>query len=414
MTTPVGAPAAPDTQAPSVPSGVSASGGVGRVSLSWTASSDNVGVARYVVHRSSSPGFTPSAATRVATPTGTSFVDNGLAPGNYYYRVLAEDQANNASAPSDEVTGVALADTTAPTVSLSAPAAGATLRGTVAVTASAGDDVGLAGVQFRLDGADLGNEDTSAPYSTSWDTTSASAGPHTLTATARDAAGNRTTAQSVSVSVDNSAPPGPTPVAAYSFENASGTTLTDVTGKGHTGTIREAAWTTTGRYGGALRFDGVNDWVTIADAPDLRLTSNLTLEAWINPTSTAGWRTAILKERPGDLAYGLYAAGTARPSIYIATTGGLGSTTAPSALPTNTWTHLAATYDATTLRLYVNGNQVASAPRTTTIVSSTNPLRLGGNNIWSEWFAGQLDDVRIYNQTLTPTQIQTDMTTRVG
>ncbi len=61
-----------DTQAPSVPSGVSTSGGVGRVSLSWTASSDNVGVARYVVHRSSSPGFTPSAATRVATPTGTS------------------------------------------------------------------------------------------------------------------------------------------------------------------------------------------------------------------------------------------------------------------------------------------------------------------------------------------------------
>ena len=246
-------------------------------------------------------------------------------------------------------------------VSLTAPAAGSTQRGTVTVSASASDAVGVAGVQFRLDGADLGAEDTSAPYSASWNTTTATAGAHTLSAIARDAAGNRTTAANVTVTVDNSAPAGPSPLAAYAFENGSGTTVTDTTGNGNTGTIREATWTTTGRNGRALRFDGVNDWVTVNDTPALRLSSNLTLEAWVNPTTTTGWRTAILKETTSDLAYALYSSGSARPSAHLTTTTGAGSATAPTAAPINTWTHLAATYDAITIRLYLNGTQVATA-----------------------------------------------------
>ena len=87
---------------------------------------------------------------------------------------------------------------------------------------------------------------------------------------------------------------------------------------------------------------------------------------------------------------------------------------AGSAPAVNTWTHLAATYDGTTLRLYKNGAQIASTTRAGTINSGTAPLRLGGNNIWGEWFAGQLDDVRVYDQPLTAAQIQTDMNTPVG
>ena len=58
------------------------------------------------------------------------------------------------------------------------------------VTATAADNVGVAGVQFLLDGANLGAEDTTAPYSIPWDTTGATNGSHSLTARARDAAGN--------------------------------------------------------------------------------------------------------------------------------------------------------------------------------------------------------------------------------
>ena len=92
-------------------------------------------------------------------------------------------------------------DTTAPTVWLTAPADEATVSGTVGVTAAAFDNVGVAGVQFKLDGGNLGAEDTVAPYSVSWNTASASAGGHTLTALARDAATNTRLAPVINVSI---------------------------------------------------------------------------------------------------------------------------------------------------------------------------------------------------------------------
>jgi glucose/arabinose dehydrogenase len=99
-------------------------------------------------------------------------------------------------------------DTTAPAVSLSAPAGNAIVSGTATtVSATASDNVGVAGVQFLLDSANLGAEDTVAPYSISWNTTTTSNGQHVLSARARDAAGNTTTSKPVTVTVDNQAPP---------------------------------------------------------------------------------------------------------------------------------------------------------------------------------------------------------------
>ncbi|MFA6042788.1 MAG: Ig-like domain-containing protein, partial [Patescibacteria group bacterium] len=92
---------------------------------------------------------------------------------------------------------------TNPTVSITAPANGATVSGTLNVTASASDNVGVTGVQFMLDGANLGSEDTGTPYSVSWNTTGASNGSHTLTAVARDAANNTATATTINVTISN-------------------------------------------------------------------------------------------------------------------------------------------------------------------------------------------------------------------
>ena len=96
----------------------------------------------------------------------------------------------------------AAADTTPPTVALTAPPGG-TVSGTVTLTATASDDVGVAGVQFLVNDTPLGAEDTSSPYSLSVDTTPADNGTYTLTARARDAAGNITTSAPVSVTVAN-------------------------------------------------------------------------------------------------------------------------------------------------------------------------------------------------------------------
>ena len=95
-------------------------------------------------------------------------------------------------------------DTTPPAVSITSPANGATVSGTVTVSANATDNVGVAGVQFKLDGANLGSEDTLAPYGVSWNTATTINGSHTLTATARDAAGNKTTSSALTLNVSNS------------------------------------------------------------------------------------------------------------------------------------------------------------------------------------------------------------------
>jgi hypothetical protein len=97
-------------------------------------------------------------------------------------------------------------DNTPPAVSISAPANDTTVSGIVAVKASASDNRGVAGVQFRLDGASLGAEDTSAPYEIAWNTAGVPNGSHTLTAVARDAAGNSATSAPVTVTVANGVP----------------------------------------------------------------------------------------------------------------------------------------------------------------------------------------------------------------
>jgi hypothetical protein len=102
-------------------------------------------------------------------------------------------------------------DTTPPTVSISAPANNATVSTTTSITANASDAGGVAGVQFKLDGANLGAEDTSSPYSFSWDTTTASNATHSLTATARDTSNNLATSSTITVTVSNTGTPPPPP-----------------------------------------------------------------------------------------------------------------------------------------------------------------------------------------------------------
>jgi len=117
----------------------------------------------------------------------------------------------NATAPSGdrynfslcEILPALSTDTTAPTVTLTAPASGATVSGTVPVSATANDNVNVVGVQFKLDGANLGAEVFSSPYTMQWNTTAAANGNHTLTAVARDTAGNTATAPGVTVTVSN-------------------------------------------------------------------------------------------------------------------------------------------------------------------------------------------------------------------
>lgn len=120
--------------------------------------------------------------------------------GSHTWTAVARDAAGNSAASAPITITV---DNTPPAIAITDPASGATVAGTIPVTASASDGVGVAGVQFFVDGSTLGAEDTSAPYSADWDTTTATDGPHTLTAVARDGAGRTTTSAAVTITVAN-------------------------------------------------------------------------------------------------------------------------------------------------------------------------------------------------------------------
>jgi hypothetical protein len=233
----------------------------------------------------------------------------------------------------------------------------------------------------------------------------------TVTATTSGATGSPKT---VAITLNVTAPSSNL-VGAWGFDEISGATATDASGRGNTGTISGPTRSTAGRFGGALSFDGVNDLVTVADANVLDLTTGMTMEAWVRPSALgSAWRTVMLKEQPNDLIYALYGGdNVGRPATHIFTNADRGvSGTAGVAL--DTWTHLASTYDGATLRLYVNGTQVATRAITGSIRASTGALRIGGNNVWGEWFAGLIDEVRLYNRALTATELQADMTRPVS
>ena len=180
--TPV-APAAGDTQAPTVPSGLTATGGTNQVALAWSASSDNVGVTGYRVYRSVGGG----AYALIASPAGPSYTDTGLTNGTAYsYKVAAIDAAANLSAQSGAVTGTPT-DTTPPTaptnVTLTKNGAAHTI--TIAWTAST-DNVGI--VKYRLvrNGA-LAAQPTGTSYV---DADLANGATYGYTVAAVDAAGN--------------------------------------------------------------------------------------------------------------------------------------------------------------------------------------------------------------------------------
>ncbi len=140
----------------------------------------------------------------------------------------------------------------------------------------------------------------------------------------------------------------------------------------------------------------------------------MTLEAWVRPTTvTSAWRDVI--EKGNDNYYLMGTSSSAGTPVGAAIIGGTKAKAfGTSALVTGTFTHLAVTYDGTTVRFYVNGSLVATKTATGAISTSTGPLQIGGDSIYGQFFSGAIDEVRVYNTALTQGQILTDMATPIG
>ncbi len=192
-----------DTTPPTVSITAPTGGAVvsGAITVSASAS-DNVGV---VGVQFKVDGVNLGAEV-LSSPYSTSLNTATLSNASHSLTAVARDAAGNTA--TSAVVSITVAnvtgDLTPPTVSITSPISGATVSATIAVSANASDNVGVVGVQFLLDGANLGAEDTSSPYSVAWNTTTSVNGLHTLTARARDAAGNMATSTAVTLTVSNS------------------------------------------------------------------------------------------------------------------------------------------------------------------------------------------------------------------
>jgi len=175
------------------------------VTLQWAANSES-DLAGYKVYQGTTAGVYGQA---IEVGNVTTYTKSNLQAGlTYYFAITAYDLSGNESYPSTEVSKYfedSSLDLTPPSISLTSPTNTTALSGTVTINATATDNVGVAGVQFQLNGSKLGAEDTTSPFSLSWDTRGVVPGSYTLSAIARDAAGN--TASSAPVAISISSPP---------------------------------------------------------------------------------------------------------------------------------------------------------------------------------------------------------------
>ena len=155
----------------------------------------------------------------------------------------------------------------------------------------------------------------------------------------------------------------------------------------------------------SVRFDGINDYAYILDHPDLDLTSNYTLEAWIFPESFS-WLSGIISKYHTNGSNG-YTLRLNQDPPYT----GLGFDeleTNNSVLDPNQWYHIAAVKNSNGRRLYVNGLEVNLSGNPLNVNSNNDPIRIA-SDFGGRFFQGRIDEVRIWNISRSEIEINSNM-----
>jgi Concanavalin A-like lectin/glucanases superfamily len=217
----------------------------------------------------------------------------------------------------------------------------------------------------------------------------------------------------------------PPVIAAYAFNEGTGTTAVDASGNGVTGALANGATWGTGRNAGAVQLDGVNDFVELGNPTALQLTGSMTVSAWINSSAFPADDAAIVSKRTSSrIGFQLDTTVDRGPRTIgfklTTTSGGQMFRYGATALQANTWYHVAGVYNAATseLHVYLNGQLDDGAlvgTVTPTQQNSTANVNIGGRPTTTSYnFNGRLDDVRIYPRALTQAEVQADANTPVG
>jgi hypothetical protein len=195
-------------------------------------------------------------------------------------------------------------------------------------------------------------------------------------------------------------------VAHWKFDEGSGTTAADATGNGNTGEVNGPQWTKS-RFGSALSFDGVDDYVQIKTPSNFVMTEAMSACAWIYPQGEGSdkYYGGIIVNKEGEYLIARFADGSiqwafnSKPEFKWINTGYIA--------PLNQWTHIAVVYDNGTVRTYANGQEVlpSFAMSGPIISSGIDDVRIGGRKNYNQHFHGLIDEVRLYNYALSADKI---------
>ncbi len=218
--------------------------------------------------------------------------------------------------------------------------------------------------------------------------------------------------------IDGMEPPGEAGLAAHwKLDEGSGANAVDASGNGHDGQLDGPAWTNGGKVGGALRFDGSNDFV---DAGTFDVSGEaITLAGWLNAdrfNHLSSHDGRILSKASGTATQDHYwmlstirSDTNTRLRFRLKTNGNTSTLIASSGnLQPGTWHHVAGTYDGSRMRVYLDGQEVGSMSKSGSInTNSAVSVWLGGNPVSATVrpFDGLLDDVRVYDRALSGNDI---------
>jgi len=173
------------------------------------------------------------------------------------------------------------------------------------------------------------------------------------------------------------------------------------------GTINGAKWVD-GRYGWALDFDGVDDYVRISDAPEFDF-QTFTTSLWVKPQSSGGFHNFICRDS-GDTPNRHWFIQKMYDDVMriwvFDESNNVYQYTTTKTVTIGEWYHFTLTYDGSYLRFYWNGDRVINDALSITVNEGTQPISIGRRSDDTYYADAVMDDVRIYDRALSAQEIQ--------
>ena len=199
-------------------------------------------------------------------------------------------------------------------------------------------------------------------------------------------------------------------VAYWPFDEGTGKAAEDVTGNGHDGKFAGAPKWVDGKFGTALEFDGEEDHVVVADDAELAIEENITFMAWFSPGDVLTSRRLMVKN---NSIFVIFDFGNKDSIDFLVKPDNTFAESTTTDWKVGEWYHFAGTFDGKTMKVYVNGKLEGEEANNVPIAPSNLELWIGGDDFGrpTDFFPGTIDEVRLYEKTLTEAEIQKVMET---